>query len=92
MGAVDQHFASRRAIPLFTLRMAWTLGKAGMNSIDRAGAPMHVKDARVEIDGTTKRSRPRQVAHASPACPQAAYVLQVGNISHLAEEIERRLI
>jgi hypothetical protein len=54
MGPMDQHFASRRPIPLPALRMVRALGKAGMKLIDRCGAPMHMKDAHVEIDKATK--------------------------------------
>jgi hypothetical protein len=54
VGPMDQRVASGCTLPLPALRMAWTLGEAGMRSIERAGAPMHVKDAQVEIDKTTK--------------------------------------
>ena len=65
VGPVDQHFASYRPIPLPALRVARTLGEAGMKSVDRAGAPMQVKDVHVEIDDATKRA----VIHGKcPAC------------------------
>ncbi len=76
VGPVDQHFASYRPIPLPALRVARTLGEAGMKSIDRAGAPMQVKDVHVEIDGATKRAVIHGKPRMSPACPQAVYILQ----------------
>lgn len=56
VGPMDQHVASGRTLPLPAMRMAWILGEAGMKSIERAGAPMHVKDARVEINMATERA------------------------------------
>ena len=56
VGSMDQHVASGRTLPLPALRMARTLGEAGMRSIERAGAPMHVKDAQVEITKATERA------------------------------------
>jgi len=49
VGPVDQHFAPCRPLPLPALRMVRTLGKAGMKSIARAGAPMELKNAHVEV-------------------------------------------
>src|SRR5690242_11169218 len=71
MGPMDQHVASGRTLPLPAMRMAWTLGEAGMRSIGPAGAPMHLKDARVEISKTTKRAVihgkcPRCYRHVRP--------------------------
>jgi len=65
----------------------------GRNEVDRS---RWRADAR---EGRARRNRWDDKAQSSTAsgprltaCPQAAYLLQVGNISHLAEEIERRLI
>jgi len=67
---VDQHVASRRPVPLPALRMARTLGETGMKPIDRADAPMQVKDATAKHAVITA-SAPRVAAN-----PQATHLPQ----------------